>query len=1238
MFLSVVIPTFNRSKELAYLLEGFREQVNELGAASLIEIIVCDDSSTDDTKEIVEDIINGNDYFQYIEYPENIGLEKNLIHAAQYAKGEYLWIFGDDDFLETRDSLNKIIGHLQKNHCDLLILNRTRRNFSLDKIVSPDWMGIAGKPIKQYDGLKDFYQDWGFISVIGFITVNIMRRQAFLAAYDERFFGTMYPQLGMMTSAFSDSHVVLISEPLICHRTQSAEEKAVAFANKAKEQVFMSDIDRRDALYFGAPYIRMINILVESGALTYSGVDKINENTVINGRLVDFLFNNIVKAVNFGTDITELDQKHINQFFASVTLSNDQVYQLSRYTFMTDDRFISEADNSQDITISVITPSYNQVQFFNECLDSVFEQSHQPIEHIVLDPGSNDGSLNVARYYKHVTLINEPDEGQGDAVAKGITKARGDIIAWVNSDDSYFDNEVFSTIVAAFGEDKSSEIVYGNGIFMAADGSKIRDVYINKDPSSLSWRFQQEDGILQPSLFFKKSIVEKIGLPSKYLEFCMDYEYWIRAMKEGVSFRHINKNFSKAYFHIDNKTYGQRGSSYLQVCEMQFQQFGYVNHVWLRRYAEYLVEGFDGVVEHSGNRDVNSESLVIDAYKNLLKQYNTSAGVIELLISKSSQKGFGDTLRELKNHQLIPDHYRSIEHVPPYDPGYYDYEMGGRTWRFDKAWKDAQIAKTHNFFNSVLDKRMHDVCIVVCNGPSLNNIDTSLLANADVIACNNIFLSEEITQHVDYYTCVNYLVAEESAPQINGLNISKVLPWWLAYCCNEGDNTFFVDAKGFPEFSKDIFTNMSWRHTVTFFNMHLAFGLGYKKVLLVGCDHSYKQPKGVQEQDLVRSSEDDENHFDPRYFKSKKWQAADVDQMEAMYGLAKEAFESEGREIVNCTEGGELKLFRCSTLGDEIDMGKAGKISNLLEPTLVGPYTRESHVHFDETNLIAAYIGDQPDGFMIDVGAHHGYASAPFLEKGWRVLGFEPDPNNRAILKSQHGNNPHLKIVEDAVSDQAGQTVSFYASEESTGVSGLSGFTDKHKVICEVKTTTLKDQISINAIDRVDFLKIDTEGFDLMVLKGFPWGSHRPRIIECEFENLKTIPLGYSFEDIADYLLDLGYYVYVSEWHPIVRYGIQHDWKVLSHYPCKLSTEKAWGNLLAFDKKPDEQLLKDNLAGLASLNNLNVDAVSSKEASIAISSVSTPTALNKINIRVSALLVPYPKLHKLAKKVAVYLK
>jgi FkbM family methyltransferase len=213
---------------------------------------------------------------------------------------------------------------------------------------------------------------------------------------------------------------------------------------------------------------------------------------------------------------------------------------------------------------------------------------------------------------------------------------------------------------------------------------------------------------------------------------------------------------------------------------------------------------------------------------------------------------------------------------------------------------------------------------------------------------------------------------------------------------------------------------------------------------------------------------------------------------------------------------------------------------------------------------------------MIDVGAHHGSALMPFLNKGWSVFAFEPDVYNRATLLerlSKHKFQDLVFLDTRCVSNVSNKSVSFFTSEQSTGISGLSAFHETHHETQKVDITTLTDFFQDKTMPQVDFLKIDTEGHDLFVLQGYPWERGKPAVIECEFEDTKTVPLGYTFHDLAKFLVDKGYTVCVSEWHPIIRYGIRHDWNALKCYPCELADSKGWGNFLAFRDPLDEQAL-----------------------------------------------------------------
>lgn len=235
--------------------------------------------------------------------------------------------------------------------------------------------------------------------------------------------------------------------------------------------------------------------------------------------------------------------------------------------------------------------------------------------------------------------------------------------------------------------------------------------------------------------------------------------------------------------------------------------------------------------------------------------------------------------------------------------------------------------------------------------------------------------------------------------------------------------------------------------------------------------------------------------------------------------------------------------------------------------------------HPDEVDIVQRLLKDSDKtGLMIDVGAHHGSCLASFVKDGWQVVAFEPDSNNRKILSEAFGTCENVIIDPRACSDQIQTEATLFSSAESTGVSGLSAFLDSHKASEKVSVTTLAEALKSHGLSAhpVDFLLIDTEGFDLKVLKGFPWESgHHPRVILCEFENKKTQPLGYDFDDLADFLIDLGYHLLISEWYPIKVYGGVHRWRRFAPYPCQLADPAGWGNIFAVkDPTLFQQLLR----------------------------------------------------------------
>lgn len=233
--------------------------------------------------------------------------------------------------------------------------------------------------------------------------------------------------------------------------------------------------------------------------------------------------------------------------------------------------------------------------------------------------------------------------------------------------------------------------------------------------------------------------------------------------------------------------------------------------------------------------------------------------------------------------------------------------------------------------------------------------------------------------------------------------------------------------------------------------------------------------------------------------------------------------------------------------------------------------------NIDETAAIARIASNRRgnEHVMVDVGAHVGSSASPFVDLGWRVICFEPDPVNRSELVDRFGKSTQVSIDARAVGEKAESERAFYSSAESTGISGMLKFRDSHQEVARVAVTTVGEAIRKYKLSGIDFLKIDVEGYDFAVLKGVPWDSVKPDIIECEYEDAKTTLLGHRWTEIAEYLRTKGYTVYVSEWHPIIKYGVSHSWRRLVRYPGTDVSPKSWGNILAFRSDPGYSALSN---------------------------------------------------------------
>jgi glycosyltransferase involved in cell wall biosynthesis len=182
--------------------------------------------------------------------------------------------------------------------------------------------------------------------------------------------------------------------------------------------------------------------------------------------------------------------------------------------------------------VSIVTPSFNKGPYIEETLLSVRNQTYPRIEHIVIDGGSTDETLSILEKYSgDIVCVSEPDKGQSDAINKGWKRARGDIIAYLNADDTYTSDAV-RIVVKFLNEHPDVGLVYGDGILTDENGKFIQTYHAGE--FSLRDLIYCRDNILQPALFLRKAAYDRIGGIDENLHLAMDLDYWIRA---GLHFR-----------------------------------------------------------------------------------------------------------------------------------------------------------------------------------------------------------------------------------------------------------------------------------------------------------------------------------------------------------------------------------------------------------------------------------------------------------------------------------------------------------------------------------------------------------------------------------------------------------------------------------------------------------------------------------------------------------------------------
>jgi len=193
---------------------------------------------------------------------------------------------------------------------------------------------------------------------------------------------------------------------------------------------------------------------------------------------------------------------------------------------------------SAPLSVSVVIPSLDQGRFLASAIDSVLSQDHRPLDLVVMDGGSRDGTLDVLRGYgDRVRWTSAPDAGQAAAINAGWLSTRGDVIAWLNADDAYLPGAV-SAAARTLQSDPGLDVVYGRARYVDAHGRDLRP-YPSEEFDYARLLGRAVCFIPQPATFLRRRVLETGGCLDESLHYALDLEYWLRLGASGHRFRHL---------------------------------------------------------------------------------------------------------------------------------------------------------------------------------------------------------------------------------------------------------------------------------------------------------------------------------------------------------------------------------------------------------------------------------------------------------------------------------------------------------------------------------------------------------------------------------------------------------------------------------------------------------------------------------------------------------------------------
>jgi glycosyltransferase involved in cell wall biosynthesis len=241
-------------------------------------------------------------------------------------------------------------------------------------------------------------------------------------------------------------------------------------------------------------------------------------------------------------------------------------------------------------TISLVTPSLNQGRFIRRTIESVLSQDYPGLEYFVQDGASTDGTLGIlAEYGGRVSFISEPDRGQAHAINKGLRRAHGEVLGYLNSDDVLLPGAL-RAVGEAFAGRPDAVFVWGRAAYLDAEERRVSPFLVRPDALE---RLADSCFIAQPAAFLRRSVRDEIGEFDETLHHTMDYDYWFRiAERFGPSCGlFLDLELAGARLHDDAKTVAGFDRALDEIFDLVKRRAGYVSLWWCVAKWDHRLDG-----------------------------------------------------------------------------------------------------------------------------------------------------------------------------------------------------------------------------------------------------------------------------------------------------------------------------------------------------------------------------------------------------------------------------------------------------------------------------------------------------------------------------------------------------------------------------------------------------------------------------------------------------------------------